>query len=555
MNSFTDNFTINGITLTAQPICRQSEVLTPDALAFVAELHKATAGRRQELLQARRDTPRADRQGPGPAVPPRDRVRPQRPELARRSPGPGPGGPPRGDHRPGGQEDDHQRAELRRQGVARGHGGLHHPDLAQRHPGPAEPHGCAGAPDRLHHPRGQGVQAPPGRGAAHDRGPSPRLAPAGEAHAHRRHAGRRRHRRLRPVLLPQRPPPDRPGQGPVLLPAEDREPPRGPAVERHLHPGPGPARHPAGHHPRHRADRDHHRRVRDGGDPLRTARPLRRPERRPLGLHLLPDQELPHPRPAVRPAGPRPGHHDRAVHARLHRTARPGLPQARRHGDRRDGRVRPQPQGRRTPTPTPSRRSAPTRPARPATASTAPGWRTRTWFRSAARCSTPCSATARTSWTASARTSPRTTAPCSTSPPPPAPSPSRASGTTSRSGIRYIESWLRGNGAVAIHNLMEDAATAEISRSQLWQWIFSRAITDHGDVITREWVEDMLDEEFARLERFEGDRFADARDIFEEVTLSADVPGVPDAAGLRPLPARSARRRRRPRRGSRTRPA
>jgi malate synthase len=91
-------------------------------------------------------------------------------------------------------------------------------------------------------------------------------------------------------------------------------------------------------------------------------------------------------------------------------------------------------------------------------------------------------------------------------------------------GIRYIESWLRGNGAVAIHNLMEDAATAEISRSQLWQWIFSRAITDKGDVVTREGVEDMLDEEFARLERFEGDRFADARDIFEEVTLGASFP-------------------------------
>ena len=55
MNSFTDNFTINGITLTAQPICRQSEVLTPDALAFVAKLHKATAGPRRELLQARQE--------------------------------------------------------------------------------------------------------------------------------------------------------------------------------------------------------------------------------------------------------------------------------------------------------------------------------------------------------------------------------------------------------------------------------------------------------------------------------------------------------------------
>ena len=91
-------------------------------------------------------------------------------------------------------------------------------------------------------------------------------------------------------------------------------------------------------------------------------------------------------------------------------------------------------------------------------------------------------------------------------------------------GIRYIESWLRGNGAVAIHNLMEDAATAEISRSQLWQWIYSHAITDHGEIITREWVEDLLDEEFTRLERFEGDRFADARDIFEEVTLADAFP-------------------------------
>jgi malate synthase len=91
-------------------------------------------------------------------------------------------------------------------------------------------------------------------------------------------------------------------------------------------------------------------------------------------------------------------------------------------------------------------------------------------------------------------------------------------------GIRYIESWLRGNGAVAIHNLMEDAATAEISRSQLWQWIFARAITDHGEIITHEWVEELLDEEFARLERFDGDRFEDARDIFEEVTLATDFP-------------------------------
>ncbi|UZX04711.1 malate synthase A [Arthrobacter sp. CDRTa11] len=91
-------------------------------------------------------------------------------------------------------------------------------------------------------------------------------------------------------------------------------------------------------------------------------------------------------------------------------------------------------------------------------------------------------------------------------------------------GIRYIESWLRGNGAVAIHNLMEDAATAEISRSQLWQWMYASAITDRGEIITHHWIEELLDEEFARLERFDGDRFEDSRDIFEEVTLSQDFP-------------------------------
>lgn len=91
-------------------------------------------------------------------------------------------------------------------------------------------------------------------------------------------------------------------------------------------------------------------------------------------------------------------------------------------------------------------------------------------------------------------------------------------------GIRYIESWLRGNGAVAIHNLMEDAATAEISRSQLWQWMFSSAITNRGEIVTHHWIEELLDEEFARLERFDGDRFEDARDIFEEVTMAQDFP-------------------------------
>ena len=86
-------------------------------------------------------------------------------------------------------------------------------------------------------------------------------------------------------------------------------------------------------------------------------------------------------------------------------------------------------------------------------------------------------------------------------------------------GIRYMEAWLRGNGAVAIHNLMEDAATAEISRSQIWQWIQQAAITDEGELVSRHWVESLTEEEFEKLSRFEGDRFEDAREIFEACAL------------------------------------
>jgi malate synthase len=75
-------------------------------------------------------------------------------------------------------------------------------------------------------------------------------------------------------------------------------------------------------------------------------------------------------------------------------------------------------------------------------------------------------------------------------------------------GIRYLESWLRGVGAAAIDNLMEDAATAEISRSQIWQWV------QHGRV-TPQLVREAVDEE-----AFEGGRFADARELFEHVALA-----------------------------------
>ncbi|MFP5369062.1 MAG: malate synthase A, partial [Actinomycetes bacterium] len=91
-------------------------------------------------------------------------------------------------------------------------------------------------------------------------------------------------------------------------------------------------------------------------------------------------------------------------------------------------------------------------------------------------------------------------------------------------GVRYLEAWLRGNGAVTLKNLMEDAATAEISRSQIWQWIHVHAVTDDGEIVTREWVSELLEEEFERLPRFDDDRFDDARQLFEEVALGEDFP-------------------------------
>ena len=90
--------------------------------------------------------------------------------------------------------------------------------------------------------------------------------------------------------------------------------------------------------------------------------------------------------------------------------------------------------------------------------------------------------------------------------------------------IRYIEAWLRGLGAVAIDNLMEDAATAEISRSQIWQWIHQDQVTAEGDRITREWVRSLIDETVGGFERFPGDRYADAVELFEEVALDDHFP-------------------------------
>ena len=86
-------------------------------------------------------------------------------------------------------------------------------------------------------------------------------------------------------------------------------------------------------------------------------------------------------------------------------------------------------------------------------------------------------------------------------------------------GIQYLESWLRGVGAAAIYNLMEDAATAEISRSQIWQWVHHGAKTVEGTAVTKELVKQIGREEVGRLDG-PGRRFADALALFEDVALA-----------------------------------
>ncbi|NIH84880.1 malate synthase A [Amycolatopsis granulosa] len=88
-------------------------------------------------------------------------------------------------------------------------------------------------------------------------------------------------------------------------------------------------------------------------------------------------------------------------------------------------------------------------------------------------------------------------------------------------GVRYIASWLGGNGAAGIHNLMEDAATAEISRSQIWQWVQNGTELDNGQKVTRELVRSVLDDVRKELDgQIPADLLAPAIEVFEEVALA-----------------------------------
>jgi malate synthase len=99
-----------------------------------------------------------------------------------------------------------------------------------------------------------------------------------------------------------------------------------------------------------------------------------------------------------------------------------------------------------------------------------------------------------------------------------------------RVGVQYIEAWLRGRGAVPLYNLMEDAATAEISRAQVWQWLHQGASLADGRKVTPELFREVMADEMAKVHQAVGaeavakGRFTDAEKLFAEMSLASTFP-------------------------------
>ena len=96
-------------------------------------------------------------------------------------------------------------------------------------------------------------------------------------------------------------------------------------------------------------------------------------------------------------------------------------------------------------------------------------------------------------------------------------------------GIQYIGAWLSGNGCVPIFNLMEDAATAEISRSQVWQWMRSpKGVLADGRKVTRELFHALLEDELGKIpslvgaEAYAAGRYEEGAKLFEDLSVSDD---------------------------------
>jgi malate synthase len=97
-----------------------------------------------------------------------------------------------------------------------------------------------------------------------------------------------------------------------------------------------------------------------------------------------------------------------------------------------------------------------------------------------------------------------------------------------RVGIQYIEAWLGGRGAVPLYNLMEDAATAEISRAQVWQWLYHRARLNDGREVTGEFLRSVLADEMTKVRTaigattYDAGHFEEATELFTDMSLALD---------------------------------
>jgi malate synthase len=97
-----------------------------------------------------------------------------------------------------------------------------------------------------------------------------------------------------------------------------------------------------------------------------------------------------------------------------------------------------------------------------------------------------------------------------------------------RVGVQYIEAWLQGRGAVPLYNLMEDAATAEISRAQIWQWMYHGAKLADGRTVTPDLFREICKDEMAKVREaigpatYDGGRFKDAVRLFTEMSLARE---------------------------------
>ncbi|WP_396595988.1 malate synthase A [Dokdonia sp. R86516] len=95
-------------------------------------------------------------------------------------------------------------------------------------------------------------------------------------------------------------------------------------------------------------------------------------------------------------------------------------------------------------------------------------------------------------------------------------------------GILYLNAWLSGQGAVALYHLMEDAATAEISRTQIWHWIKNKAVLEDGKAFTKEYFNELFDEEVEKIitevgsHKIKETQFENAFNLFKELVLAED---------------------------------